>query len=340
MQATKAVRVSEAPSLLTVPDRWSSIQRESPSQLIPFLCFRPLLEGAPEMPICLVDDVLGRIKDSFNSALTGSMIPCRKGCVAAIELAAMANASERPDPEIQRRDIFSRIISILLDRPINSIGVGSYTTDGSILSSCMPIYHQEIKDEVDPISFFLFMAAGELSLISMQIGSSGDSYFQGQRYHQAFVSNLTDGDLKGSSCPALFIELIGPHLRISALASVRDIQVLCEPLTPFLHLFDMLAYDRQHMLRLACTLSSLKSAVDLLALSTLNKDGQQHEEPSLKRQRVSVSERFPRDRNPGLEVRAILTEYEIQIENLTLTLTLRSCLTHYGSTTVSLMSNA
>jgi hypothetical protein len=94
------------------------------------------------------------------------------------------------------------------------------------------------------------------------------------------------------------------------------------------------------MLRLACTLSSLKSAVDLLALSTLNKDGQQHEEPSLKRQRVSVSERLPQDRNPGLEVCAILTEYEIQIENLTLTLTLCSCLTHYGSTTVSLISNA
>ena len=39
--------------------------------------------------------------------------------------------------------------------------------------------------------------------------------------------------------PVLFVELVGPHLRVSALASPADATVVCEPLTPYLHLFSM-----------------------------------------------------------------------------------------------------
>lgn len=39
--------------------------------------------------------------------------------------------------------------------------------------------------------------------------------------------------------PVLFLELVGPYLRVSALASPADVRVVCEPLTPYLHLFSM-----------------------------------------------------------------------------------------------------
>ena len=69
---------------------------------------------------------------------------------------------------------------------------------------------------------------------------------------------------KETVCPLLMLELVGPYFRISALASVTDVQVLCEPITPFLHFFNMISHDRPHMIQLACTLRAFKNSVKLL----------------------------------------------------------------------------
>ena len=45
--------------------------------------------------------------------------------------------------------------------------------------------------------------------------------------------------MRDTVLPVLFLELVGPHLRVSAMASPADVTVVCEPLTPYLHLFSM-----------------------------------------------------------------------------------------------------
>ena len=75
---------------------------------------------------------------------------------------------------------------------------------------------------------------------ALQIGESGDPYIQGQRYYQCYVADpKLAAQVRHTVLPALMLELAGPHLRVSALASPRDVTVVCEPLTPYLHLFSM-----------------------------------------------------------------------------------------------------
>ena len=62
----------------------------------------------------------------------------------------------------------------------------------------------------------------------------------------------------------LFVELVGPHIRVSALASVEGAFVVCEPLTPYLHFFNMLSSQPQHMDRMARVLRALKHGITLL----------------------------------------------------------------------------
>lgn len=66
----------------------------------------------------------------------------------------------------------------------------------------------------------------------------GDPIFQQLRGYQMYYQNpgrantairLTD------ACPALLVEVVGPLLRIWAVASLHSDTVMAEPLTPFLH---------------------------------------------------------------------------------------------------------
>lgn len=63
--------------------------------------------------------------------------------------------------------------------------------------------------------------------------------------------------------PKLAIELVGPQLRISALASLQLGDVLCEPLTPFLNLLPTTGQPLA-LARLVATLSALKASVHAL----------------------------------------------------------------------------
>lgn len=102
----------------------------------------------------------------------------------------------------------------------------------------------------------------------MQMGQSGDPYFQAQRYYQMSLEKPCNTHLVGHSpCPALILELVGPHMRVSGLSSVHDVVVLCQPFTPFLHLFDTRRGDGPYMEYLARTLGALRQALDILESS-------------------------------------------------------------------------
>jgi hypothetical protein len=103
-----------------------------------------------------------------------------------------------------------------------------------------------------------------------ELGSGGDPYFQGQAHyfrHWATAAERDDGRaaaFAGDLRPALMIELVGPMLRVSALASAPGGgRVLCEPLTPLLHLF-ALTGQREHMGRLVATLRATRDALRAL----------------------------------------------------------------------------
>ncbi len=83
------------------------------------------------------------------------------------------------------------------------------------------------------------------SLLSVSYQPSHDlTSTQRSRYHQLYVvSPQLAALVRRCVLPVLFLELVGPHLRVSALASPADAVVVCEPLTPYLHLLPMLRYQ-------------------------------------------------------------------------------------------------
>ncbi|KXZ42808.1 hypothetical protein GPECTOR_117g373 [Gonium pectorale] len=104
-----------------------------------------------------------------------------------------------------------------------------------------------------------------VAAVKAEIGASGDPYFQGQRHYQMFLTSESLAPVvRRSVLPALFVELVGPHMRVSLLASPEDACVVCEPVTPFLHLFNMLLSQPGHMARLARVLRALKRGIRLL----------------------------------------------------------------------------
>eukprot|EP00198_Chlamydomonas_reinhardtii_P003492 XP_001692828.1 predicted protein [Chlamydomonas reinhardtii] len=158
--------------------------------------------------------------------------------------------------ETERMDEFSALLEGYLGEPIDAhhpIRTVKFETDGSLrccvgtgpaASMWLPMYIQGVKNE---------------------IGESGDPYIQGQRYYQCYVADpKLAAQVRHTVLPALMLELAGPHLRVSALASPRDVTVVCEPLTPYLHLFSMERCDPDHMDRLALVLRAIKDGFGLL----------------------------------------------------------------------------
>ena len=84
------VTLNATPSSLAKVKEWSEAQKTVPP---PFLCFRPS-ELVPPMPLCLVDPVLGEIKEIFNKAAACSPTPSSDDCKAAMALTSMADPSD------------------------------------------------------------------------------------------------------------------------------------------------------------------------------------------------------------------------------------------------------
>ncbi|KAG2436681.1 hypothetical protein HXX76_006209 [Chlamydomonas incerta] len=245
-----------------------------------FQCFRPADGKGPTraLPIALYDAVLDQLVAMFHAAMRGvgsdggssgissssgggssgggadDVAPSQTDFVLARRLCeTMARSFGN---ETERMDEFTALLEGYLGEPIDAhhpIRTEKFETDGSLrccvgtgpaASMWLPVYIQEVKNE---------------------IGKSGDPYFQGQRYYQCYVADpKLAAQVRHTVLPALMLELAGPHLRVSALASPRDVTVVCEPLTPYLHLFSMERCDPDHMDRLALVLRAIKDGFGLL----------------------------------------------------------------------------
>ena len=94
---------------------------------------------------------------------------------------------------------------------------------------------------------------------------SADPWFQGLRHYQLFWDAHHRRHMReADQCPAIFLELVGPNLRVSALASLEANRVLCEPLTPFLPLLALTGQPR-YLVRLAATLRAIRNALGALS---------------------------------------------------------------------------
>ena len=79
------------------------------------------------------------------------------------------------------------------------------------------------------------------------------------RFEVPALAALRDED----ACPALLLEVLGPHLRVSALAWMPSGHVLCEPLTPLLHALPLTGQPRQ-LDDLVRVLAALRRALEEL----------------------------------------------------------------------------
>ncbi|KAG2433730.1 hypothetical protein HXX76_008095 [Chlamydomonas incerta] len=268
--ADKRSQLQQLEALPTPSDMADSKKWSAPKNHAFFQCFRPT--AGPVLPVALYDLVLDELVALFGAALKGvgggddgvgggsssgggadSVPPSNEDCMMASSV-CKAMAESFPN-EAARMVAFSRLLNGYLGERIEPhhpiCGLG-YETDGSLLcrvggpasSTWLPVYIQEVK---------------------LEIGTQGDPYFQGQRYHQLYVANSDlAAVVRHTVLPVLFVELVGPYLRVSALASPANVTVVCEPLTPYLHLFDMQRCQPDHMICVALVLRALKSGIKLL----------------------------------------------------------------------------
>ena len=96
-----------------------------------------------------------------------------------------------------------------------------------------------------------------------EIGSKGDSNFQGASYYGIWWQARQQSPfLQRTCCPALLLEVVGPHLRVSALYWLHSV-VVC-PLTPLINLL-WFGDNEEHMITIARTLAAVRATQQKLA---------------------------------------------------------------------------
>ncbi|KXZ54363.1 hypothetical protein GPECTOR_5g443 [Gonium pectorale] len=186
-----------------------------------------------------------------HQAVAGGNYPLeQEDCQVAFDLCSQMPQSF-PSEQL-REAVFHAILGRYLDDPLTGRFPNKVMSE-AVPDGCIAIYK---KGCVAPLY---------IEEIKLEIGSLGDPYFQGQRYYQLFLTEKSLGPVvQRSVLPVLLVELVGPHLRVSLLASPKDGVVVCEPVTPFLHLFNMSSSQPDHMTRVARVLRALQRGVRLL----------------------------------------------------------------------------
>jgi hypothetical protein len=111
-----------------------------------------------------------------------------------------------------------------------------------------------VKPQRDPLSWRLCVVLEA----KLDIGSKGDSNFQGATYYGIFWQARQHSPyLQRTCCPALLLEVVGPHLRVSALYWLQ--QVVVRPLTPLVNLL-WFEDDHEHMKSVARVLAAIRTA--------------------------------------------------------------------------------
>ena len=158
---------------------------------------------------------------------------------------------EKYPTESERQRVVLDMLRVLLGSTVEPFtipihGGRSATTDGGLVmdvgSSNVLLFIAEFKNEVD--------------------SGCGDPLFQLMRSFELYLgSPLFDSEIRSrDACPALAMEVVGPALRISAIASLDGNNVMAEPLTPFLHFLPVVG-QRPYLDGLVAVLRAFRDAV-------------------------------------------------------------------------------
>ena len=248
LSAGKVAKVALSPSEMGQVHVWSEFQYgvEVPR----YFCNRPSVSPPLAIPAVLVSPIFGRYLDVMAAPLAAlGEVPLESECARQLCL-LMPN---RFEVEVERQDAFLGKLEEML-----SISVAGFSPAGGSTSRSDGGIQARIHGLL--IMLLLIEMKNELSL--------GDSEptFQSLRFTELklelpALAALRDAD----ACPALLLEVVGPHLRVSALAWMPSGHVLCEPLTPLLHMLPLTGQPRQ-LDALVQALAALRLALDELRL--------------------------------------------------------------------------
>ena len=188
----------------------------------PYACFRPPVEPPRALPASLVDPLFGR----FLDAVGGPLDALDPGDLAAASAAAVALCDAMPQRfplEAARQDVLLGILSQLLGERCAEFSPapersGARTGGGVLVQSSET-------------------AASALALlveVKNELGArAGEPFAQGARTFELFWTEPSRAGIRARAgvCPGLMVEVVGPLLRLHALALLPDGGVLMEPLT-------------------------------------------------------------------------------------------------------------
>ena len=197
-----------------------------------YACFRPPVGPPRALPAALVHPSFGRFLDASTAPLSSL-----KHDYAVDSHAALALLEHMPryfKLEVQRQDVLLPILSSLLDTAVAPFCPSPTSTksrtDGGVL---LPL-----DGGVEALLMVLEL--------KNDFGSGGgDPWFQAARAAELFWAAPEHATLRAcSACPTLLLEVVGPMLRVSALAMLPDGGVMMEPLTPFLSCLPVMGQPR------------------------------------------------------------------------------------------------
>ena len=209
----------------------------SPVAAPPYACFRPPVEPPRAVPASLVDPVFGRFLDAAGGPLS-ELPPDDMAAASAAAVALCDTMPHRFAREAARQDVLLRILSTLLDERVAEFSPSPTSsgarTDGGILVAT--------GGGGSPVQ-----ALALLVEVKNELGSrAGDPMAQGARTFELFWAEPSRASIcrRAGACPCLLLEVVGPLLRVHALALLPDGGVLAEPLTAALNCLPLTGQPR------------------------------------------------------------------------------------------------
>lgn len=252
-QAAASVATASDPLHISIDDSPSSLcdskicaKYQSRINGPAFECFRPFVGPPLALPASLISPIFAAFLLDCDADLA-SLGRCELESNCAMTLLEVMPSFYKKEAE--RQVLVNRALSTFLGQQLTllqpNVEESTSRSDGGLVVSA---------DGIDALVL--------LTEHKNEMGG-GDPYFQLQRTYGLFWESpeRRDSDLhRFDCCPALALELVGPLLRVNALASLHANRVLCEPLTAFLPVLQ-LRDQPAAMARLVVTLRALRTAV-------------------------------------------------------------------------------
>ena len=216
--------------------------------------FANFRETAPELPLQLLHPSFGLFLEVSRSRGGEGLGTAEYDCVGGL---CKTMCAYYPS-EKERQDKFFAKLDNYLNSPFKTSFPLSDKKNGMKADGVVTMTSLNVEE-------------GEIPLVFCEIKNQGsnartaESALQGQIYYSKYWvwrREKLPFLYEHSVCPGLLIELVGPCLRVGALAIGRGMAY--QPLTSFLHLYIMKTADRAHMECLAWTLLALKKTVESL----------------------------------------------------------------------------